>query len=155
MSAEARPKMIGVLSCSGEAEAEGTLARNAVRLVMEKYRPGITVSLCLPLYLAGDEGERNFAKRFPVIAVDGCEKACAREATSKYSGKVEDTIDIRALLREWGIKDKLSRSHPGELEWELTERVAAEIVKKIDKLIEEGKIEAKGLPEGGDRDADR
>jgi uncharacterized metal-binding protein len=155
MGAEARPKMIGVLSCSGEAEAEGTIARNAVRLVMEKLRPGTTVSLCLPLYLAGDEGERKFAQNFPVITVDGCEKACAREATRKYSGEVEDTIDIRALLREWGIKDKLSRSHPGELEWELTERVAAEIVKEIDKLIEEGKIEAKASSTGGDRDADR
>ncbi len=141
MDLEARPKMVGVLSCSGEAEAEGTIARNAVRLVMEKYRPGLTVSLCLPLYLAGDKGERDFARKFPVITVDGCDKACALEATRKYSGEVEDKIDIRALLREWGVEDKLSRSHPGELESELADRVAREIVKKIDKLVEDGKVE--------------
>lgn len=140
MALEARPKYIGVLSCSGEEEPEGTIARNAVRLVMEKYRPGITVSLCLPLYLAGDEGERKFAQAVPVIAVDGCEKACAKLSTEKYSGEVRDAIDIRALLREWGVEDELSRSHPGEREWELTERVAQEIVKKIDVLLESGEV---------------
>jgi uncharacterized metal-binding protein len=140
MALETRPKFVGVLSCSGEEEAEGTIARNAVRLVMEKYRPGITVSLCLPLYVAGDEGERKFARKVPVIAVDGCEKACAKLTTEKYSGEVRDAIDIRALLREWGVEDELSRSHPGELEWEITERVAQEIVKKIDALIESGEV---------------
>lgn len=140
MALETKSKFVGVLSCSGEAEPEGTIARNAVRLVMEKYRPGITVSLCLPLYLAGDGGEREFAKKVPVIAVDGCDKACARLSTEKHSGKVRDAIDIRALLREWGVDAKLSRSHPGELEWELTEKVAQEIVKKIDALIESGEV---------------
>ncbi len=140
MELDTRPKYVGVLSCSGEAEAEGTIARNAVRLVMEKYRPGISVSLCLPLYLAGDAGEQEFAKKVPVIAVDGCDKACARLSTEKYSGKVRDAIDIRALLREWGVDAELSRSHPGELERELTERVAQEIVKKIDALVESGEV---------------
>ncbi len=140
MPLETRPKYVGVLSCSGEEEPEGTIARNAVRLVMEKYRPGITVSLCLPLYLAGDSGEQEFAKRVPVIAVDGCEKACARLSTEKYSGEVSGAIDIRALLREWGVEGELSRSHTGELEWELADRVAREIVKIIDRYIEEGKV---------------
>lgn len=108
--------------------------------MIEKYRPGATVSLCLPLYLAGDEGERDFAKRFPVIAVDGCDKACARWATEKYSGGVEVCIDIRALLEEWGVRGDLSRSRPGPLEKELTERVADEISSNIDRIISEGKV---------------
>jgi uncharacterized metal-binding protein len=137
---ETRPKFVGVLSCSGEEEPEGTIARNAVRLVMEKYYPGVAVSLCLPLYLAGDEGEQEFAKKVPVIAVDGCDKACARLSTEKYSGEVRDAIDVRALLREWGVEEKLSRSHPGELEWELTERLALEIAKKIDTMLDSGEV---------------
>ncbi len=135
-----QPKKVGVLSCSGEAEAEGTICRNAVRLVMEKYRPDVVTTLCLPLYLAGDTGEREFAKKFPVISVDGCGKLCARRATEKYSGTVQDAIDLRALLEEWGVTEKLSRSHPGELEDKLAERLAAEIVKRIDAIIEDGKI---------------
>lgn len=150
MAFEVKPRFVGVLSCSGEAEPEGTIARNAVRLVMEKYRPGIVVTLCLPLYLAGDGGEREFARKAPVIAVDGCDKACARLSTEKYSGKVRDAIDIRALLEEWGVKEKLSRSHPGELERELTERVAQEIVKKIDALVEAGEVVASPGEGSGD-----
>lgn len=138
---EVRPTRVGVISCSGEAEPEGTIARNAVRLVMEKYRPGMVVSLCLPLYLAGDGGERDFAKKVPVIAVDGCEKACARLATEKYSGEVGSWLDIRDVLKKWGVTDELSRSNPGELEAEITERVAREIVKRVDRLVEEGKVE--------------
>ena len=141
MEMEIRPTRVGVISCSGEAEPEGTIARNAVRLVMEKYRPGMVVSLCLPLYLAGDGGERDFAKKVPVIAVDGCEKACARLATEKYSGEVGSWLDIRDILRKWGVTDELSRSNPGELEAEITERVAREIVKRVDRFVEEGKVE--------------
>ena len=141
MEMEVRPTRVGVISCSGEAEPEGTIARNAVRLVMEKYKPGLVVSLCLPLYLAGDGGERDFAKKVPVIAVDGCEKSCARLATEKYSGEVESWLDVRDLLKQWGVTDKLSRSHPGKLEGELTDRVAKEIVKLVDRLVEEGKVE--------------
>lgn len=144
MEMEMRPTKVGVLPCSGESEPEGTITRNAVRLVMEKYRPGIVVSLCLPLYLAGDGGERDFAKKVPVIAVDGCEKACARLATEKYSGEVESYLDARDLLKQWGVTDKLSRSLPGKLEEELTEKVAQEIVKMVDRLIEEGKVEVGG-----------
>ncbi len=142
---EERPSKVGVLSCSGESEAEGTIARNAVRLVIEKYRPGMVVTLCLPLYLAGAGGEREFARKVPVIAVDGCEKACARKATEKYSGEVESWIDIRDLLKQWGVTDKLSRSHPGKLEDELAERVAQEIVHRIDTLIQEGKVAVDNL----------
>lgn len=141
MEMEVRPTKIGVISCSGEAEPEGTIARNAVRLVMEKYRPGLVVSLCLPLYLAGDGGEREFAKKVPVITVDGCDKSCARLATEKYSGEVESFLDVRDLFKQWGVEDKLTRSHPGRLEEELTEKVAQEIVKLVDRLVEEGKVE--------------
>ena len=138
---EMRPTKVGVLPCSGEEEPEGTITRNAVRIVMEKYKPGLVVSLCLPLYLAGDGGERDFAKKVPVIAVDGCGKACARLSTEKYSGEVESWLDVRDLLAQWGVTEKLSRSHPGELEEELTEKVAQEIAKLVDRLVEEGKVE--------------
>lgn len=141
MQMEIRPTRVGVISCSGEEEPEGTITRNAVRLVMEKYKPGLVVSLCLPLYLAGDGGERDFANKVPVIAVDGCEKSCARLATEKYSGEVASWLDIKDLLKQWGVTDELSRSHPGKLEEGLTERVAQEIVKVVDRLIDEGKVE--------------
>jgi hypothetical protein len=69
---------VGIVSCSGEAIAEGTISRVATRRVLETLRPDLTVTICLPLFLAGGEGERSFAKTHPTITVDGCEKQCAR-----------------------------------------------------------------------------
>ncbi len=48
------PSKIGVVSCSGEGCVEGTVSRIATRLVLERLRPGNTVTICLPLFLAGE-----------------------------------------------------------------------------------------------------
>ena len=63
---------VGIVSCSGEEIPEGTISRIATRLVLEKLRPEETVTICLPLFLAGGEDERAFAQVFPTITVDGC-----------------------------------------------------------------------------------
>ena len=59
-------KKIGILACSGEECLGGTISRLATRRVMEKLRPNRAVTLCLPLYIAGGEEERSFAKEYPV-----------------------------------------------------------------------------------------
>ena len=53
---------------------------------LEGLRPQQTVTLCLPLFLAGEGGERRFASEHPTITVDGCDKLCAKRGTEKYSG---------------------------------------------------------------------
>ena len=127
---------VGLISCSGEEFPEGTLSRTAVRLVLEKLRPGKTVTICLPLFLAGDAGERDFAKSFPTIAVDGCEKLCAKKGTEKYSGKVDDVTNVRELLERWGEKLPASRSHLDSEGMHLAEKIAEEIALRVDRLRE-------------------
>lgn len=129
---------IGVLSCSGEEMLGGTLSRMATRKVMEKMRIGRVVSLCLPLYIAGGEEERNFAKEFPVIAVDGCEKACAKMATHKYSGDVKDMVIISDLLGEDVVLSKrVSARDLTEEHHKMVDIVAEEICKKVDAIVAE------------------
>jgi uncharacterized metal-binding protein len=91
---------IGVVSCSGECCVEGTISRIATRLVLEKLRPDNTVTICLPLFSIGEKGERMFAKNFPTIAVDGCEKRCAKNAIEKYSGKTACSLVVSDLLKK-------------------------------------------------------
>ena len=93
-------KAVGILACSGEECLGGAISRLATRRVMEKLRPNRAVTLCLPLFIAGGEEERNFAKEYPVIAVEGCSKHCSTCATEKFSGKVHDVVDIAKLLGE-------------------------------------------------------
>ena len=80
-------KKVGLIACSGEEIPEGTITRLAVRQVLESLRPQQTVTICLPLFLAGGEGDRAFARFHPTITVDGCAKRCAARGTEMYSGK--------------------------------------------------------------------
>ncbi len=89
---------VGIISCSGESIPEGTIARLATRRVLELLRPDVTVTLCLPLFLAGNEGERNFARTHPTITVDGCAKQCAKWGTEQHSGAVNGAIVVSDLL---------------------------------------------------------
>jgi uncharacterized metal-binding protein len=98
-----KPK-IGVVSCSGECCGLGTLSRVATRLVLEELRPDETVTICLPLFLAGEAEEHSFAKDYPTVSVDGCGKRCAYKAITKYSKEPAAGVDVEALLVEWGVE---------------------------------------------------
>jgi len=124
---------VGVLSCSGEECLGGTISRLATRKVLEELQMVKTVTLCLPLYLAGGEEERNFAKLFPTISVDGCYKLCAKRSTEKYSGKVNGFIDVSKIIGdENALNKKIVRNKDLKTEHlQMVDKVASEIVKVI------------------------
>ncbi len=96
-------KKVGIVACSGEELAEGTVTRLAALKVLEQLRPKDTVTICLPLFLAGGEGDRAFARFYPTIAVDGCDKRCAAKATELYSGRPAASVLITDLMTERAI----------------------------------------------------
>ncbi len=104
-------KKVGIVSCSGEELAEGTITRLATRKVLDQLRPEDTVTICLPLFLAGGEGDRAFAKFYPTIAVDGCELRCAARGTEKYSGKPAASIMVRDIISENDFLQPEGRRH--------------------------------------------
>jgi uncharacterized metal-binding protein len=96
-------RRVGIVACSGEELAEGTVTRLAALRVLERLRPGETVTICLPLFLAGGEGDRAFARFYPTIAIDGCEERCAARATERYSGRPAAGVVVSDLVREAGL----------------------------------------------------
>ncbi len=96
-------KKVGVVACSGEELAEGTVTRLAALKVLEQLRPADTVTICLPLFLAGGEGDRAFARFYPTIAVDGCELRCAARGTEMYSGKPAVSLVVSDLVQQKGL----------------------------------------------------
>jgi uncharacterized metal-binding protein len=96
-------KKVGIVACSGEELPEGTVTRLAALRVLEQLRPADTVTICLPLFLAGGEGDRAFARFYPTIAVDGCELRCAARATEMYSAKPAASLVVNELLDERGM----------------------------------------------------
>jgi uncharacterized metal-binding protein len=134
--ADSQEKKVGIISCSGEGCVEGTIARVATRLVLEKLRPKETVTICLPLFLAGGGEERAFAKYYPTITVDGCDKLCAKVGTERYSGKPAGSIVVTDLAKSSGCSKLRS---PRKLESEglaLAQKVAERIAREVDEVLE-------------------
>jgi uncharacterized metal-binding protein len=96
-------RKVGIIACSGEELAVGTVSRLAALKVLHETRPGKTVTICLPLFLAGGEGDRAFARFHPTITVDGCELHCAARGTEMYSGKPTASLVVSELAAERGI----------------------------------------------------
>lgn len=122
---------VGVISCSGEAIPEGTISRLATRRVLEALRPDVTVTICLPLFLAGNDAERDFARTHPTITVDGCAKQCAKWGTEQHSGPVSAAIVISDLLGtscDGCHRSSRERSQPDrEAVWAVAEQIAAAV----------------------------
>ena len=130
-----RTHEIGVVSCSGECYVEGTISRIATRFVLEKLRPNNAVTICLPLFSIGEEGERMFAKNCPTIAVEGCKKRCAGHAVEKFSGKTARSLVVPDLLKKWNVKNPGSRRELNEEGKKAALKVAEEIVAAIDEIL--------------------
>jgi len=129
-------KKVGIISCSGEDLPEGSISRLATLEVLLKRNPLDTTTICLPLYIAGGEGDRMFAKNYPTITVDGCEKLCAKKATEKYSGKVSHSINVKDFIKEG--EELVNRRNLNDKEKEIANRVADEIEKNVDRILKEG-----------------
>ena len=129
---------VGIIPCNGEEISEGTLTRFACRKVLDSLRPQDTVTICLPLFIAGDKGEQNFAKTFPTITVDGCEKRCSEKSTERLSGRPRFAIVVSELLKERGAKPPSSRRTLTETDRVAIDLVAEEIARKVDEILKKG-----------------
>ena len=129
---------VGIIPCNGEEISEGTLTRFACRKVLDSLRPQDTVTICLPLFIAGDKGEQNFAKTFPTITVDGCEKRCSEKSTERLSGRPRFAIVVSELLKERGVKPPSSRRTLTETDRVAIDLVAEEIARKVDEILKKG-----------------
>jgi uncharacterized metal-binding protein len=128
-------KKVGIVSCSGEELPEGTVSRLAALKVLEKLRPADTVTICLPLFLAGGEGDRAFAKFYPTIAVDGCELRCAARATEMYSSKPAASVMVRDLVAEKDLAQPEGRRHLNPAGLQAVEATAERMTALVDEIL--------------------
>jgi len=145
-------KKVGIVSCSGEELPEGTVTRLAALKVLEQLRADDTVTICLPLFLAGGEGDRAFAKFYPTIAIDGCDKRCAAHGTEMYSGKPAASFVVTDLVTERGLGKPEGKRHLNEAGQQAVDAVAGDVVNLVDELLQKrwnrtaGAVEETGLP---------
>lgn len=129
-------RKVGIISCSGEELCEGGVARLASLRVLGLLRPEQTVTICLPLFLAGDGQERAFAQSYPTITVDGCSKLCAKRGTEAHSGPVSASLVVSELLPEGSrLSGALSYARLTEADRTAVELVAERIAREVDVLV--------------------
>ncbi len=128
----------GIVACSGEELAEGTVARLAALKVLHELRPGNTVTICLPLFLAGGEGDRAFARFHPTITVDGCELRCAARGTEMYSGKPAASIVVNELAAERGVGKIEGRRRLNEAGKQAVDVTAQRLAELVDQFVGTG-----------------
>jgi uncharacterized metal-binding protein len=125
----------GIVACSGEELAEGTVSRLAALKVLQELRPGRTVTICLPLFLAGGEGDRAFARFHPTITIDGCELRCAARGTEMYSGKPAASIVVNDLAAEHGLGKIEGRRQLNAAGKRAVEIAAGRLVELVDEVL--------------------
>lgn len=128
-------KKVGLISCSGEELAEGTLSRVATLRVLEQLRPNDTSTICLPLFLAGNDKERAFARFYPTITIDGCDKRCAARATERYSAKPTTSIVIPDFLSARCLDAPRSRRQMDVTQESVADALAQEIARQVDEIL--------------------
>ncbi len=84
-------KKVVVLACSGIGKAYGALAREITYELMDRVRPGIVVTTCLPLLVIEDPDAKRLVADNPVITIDGCPKNCAQKSVEALGVQVAKT----------------------------------------------------------------
>ena len=131
-------RKVGIVSCSGEELAEGTVARLAALKVLNELRPKDTVTICLPLFLAGGAGDRAFAKLHPTITVDGCDLRCAARATEKYSNKPAASLVVNDVVSEAGLEKPEGRRRLNAAGQEAVRLTAEKLAALVDQALGNG-----------------
>jgi hypothetical protein len=111
------------------------VTRLATLRVLEQLRPGDTVTICLPLFLAGGEGDRAFARFYPTIAVDGCEKRCAARATEMHSGKPAVSIVVPDIVAERGLGNVEGSRRLNQAGMQAVAATAERVAEEVDALL--------------------
>ena len=129
-----RPKA-GIVACSGEEVPEGTVTRLAALEVLQRLRPADTVTICLPLFLAGGEDERTFARVHPTITVDGCDLRCAARATEKYSARPRASLVVTELATENGLGPICGRRRLNDAGKDAVKVTAGRLAALVDEVL--------------------
>jgi len=132
-----KPKLVGVVACSGEEIPEGTVSRVAVWKAFGKLMSPKIVTTCLPLFLAGQQQEREFVWTHPTVTIEGCEKRCAERAIRIFGKNPNATFVVTDIERETGLTPK-SRVYLGEKGEKLADIIAEKITSEVEKILSEG-----------------
>lgn len=119
---------ISVSPCTGMSPY-GLVARAACADTVSENED--VISICITATSAESGGYKNLIKKYPIIAVNGCENACVEKILQQKGVKTAKNLDIMKLLNE----QNLQPSDVARLSEE-DEKCVEAVKKKIKELLE-------------------
>jgi uncharacterized metal-binding protein len=138
---------VGVVTCSGEEIPEGMVSRVVARKVLEELKPDDTVTICIPLYLAGGDEERSIVTKSPTITIDGCDKLCAKRSVEVVGGRPIASVVVTDFTKREQVKLKTESRRKLEPKGvQLAQTIASNVAVIIDDYLK-GQSKVKGRRE--------
>lgn len=122
-------KKIAVSPCTGMSPY-GLVARAACADTVNENEN--VISICITATSAESGGYKNLIKKYPIIAINGCENACVDKILAQKGVKTSKNLNIMELLN----KEDLNPSDVARLSEE-DEKCVAAVKKKIKELLEQ------------------
>lgn len=94
---------LALASCSGMSP-HGLITRVACSDIVEESDQ--LISICMGATSADKEGFSDIIKKFPIVAVNGCDASCVDKILKQKGVKVAETINVLNILDGEGLKPK-------------------------------------------------
>ena len=94
-------KKIALAACSGMSPV-GLVSRVAVADTREENEN--LISICMGATSADREGFRGLIKKYPIIAINGCEGECVNKILAQRDVQPVKTINVLGELNQEGLK---------------------------------------------------
>jgi uncharacterized metal-binding protein len=127
-------KKVVVLPCSGIGKVYGALARETTYELVEKVRPGLATTTCLPLLVIKDPEAVALVTENPVITIDGCPKDCAKKSVEALGKVVDKTYEAIKFYKEHKDLKPEGIAEVNETGRKLAAVAAEEVAKVVDEL---------------------
>jgi uncharacterized metal-binding protein len=121
-------KKIAISSCTGMSPY-GLVARAACSDTVNENEN--VISICITATSAESGGYKNLIKKYPIIAINGCQNACVDKILAQKGVKTSKNLNIMELLNE----EDLQPSDVARLSEE-DEKCVEAVKKKIKELLD-------------------
>ena len=127
-------KKVVVLPCSGIGKVYGALARETMYELLERVRPDMVVTTCLPLLVIKDPEAVALVTGNPVITIDGCPKDCAKKSVEALGKAVDQAFEAIKFYKEHKDLKPEGISEVNDTGRKLAAVAAEEVAKVVDEL---------------------
>ncbi|MEG3224078.1 MAG: zinc-binding protein [Methanobacteriales archaeon Met13] len=95
------PKKIALAACSGMSP-HGLVSRVATDDTVTESDN--LISICMGATSADQEGFRGLIKKYPIVAINGCDAECVNKILAPRCVRPHATINVQEVLKEENLK---------------------------------------------------